>query len=253
MLSAKSLPDSCPVRNASTGWLALGTILIALFRVGRPAAALERTNDTFKVFQFPADKIPCVDGQAGDWSIVPESYAVGTDQLVEDSILQLKYDPKNLDVRVKVGWVKGLNRLYFLYEAYDNYWDFSLPGLHNDTFEVVVDGDLSGGPLIERFHPARACSARWTPSSRIRGARAELPHLHAGGRQGLVPGLGRAQWIKDLPYANSPAPSCFAGESGRLTLEFWITPSTTPVPKARSAPWSPSWPKTSSSAFAGGD
>ena len=45
--------------------------------------------------------------------------------------------------------MKGLSRLYFLYEADDDYWDFSEPGLHNDTFEVVVDGDLSGGPLIE--------------------------------------------------------------------------------------------------------
>ena len=34
-----------------------------------------------------------------------------------------------------MGWVKGLNRLYFLYEAYDNYWDFADPGLHNDTLK----------------------------------------------------------------------------------------------------------------------
>ena len=36
-----------------------------------------------------------------------------------------KFEPKDLDIKVKVGWVKGLNRLYFLYEAYDNYWDFA--------------------------------------------------------------------------------------------------------------------------------
>jgi hypothetical protein len=33
-------------------------------------------------------------------------------------------DPKNLEVKVKVDWIKGINRLYFLYEAYDDYWDF---------------------------------------------------------------------------------------------------------------------------------
>ena len=63
-------------------------------------------------------------------------------------------DRKDLDVKVKVGWVKGLNRLYFLYEASDNYWDFRHPDLHNDIFEVVVDGDLpasyaSPNPLLE--------------------------------------------------------------------------------------------------------
>jgi hypothetical protein len=90
-----------------------------------------------------------------DWAMVPDSYAIGMDQL-EDTLAPGGHgtdrDPKDLDVKVKVGWVKGLNRLYFLYEAYDNYWDFSRPDLHNDIFEVVVDGDLSGGPLIDIYH-----------------------------------------------------------------------------------------------------
>ena len=105
----------------------------------------------FKVFQFPADKIPRIDGDDSDWAMVPESYSIGLDQMHDDEHKHDKPDPKDLDVHVKAGWVKGLNRLYFLYEAYDNYWDFADPGLHNDTFELVVDGDRSGGPLIPRF------------------------------------------------------------------------------------------------------
>ena len=66
--------------------------------------------------------------------------------------LDASADPKDMDAKVKVGWVKGLNRLYFLYEAYDNYWDFSRSDLHNDMFEIVVDGDASGGPLIDAMH-----------------------------------------------------------------------------------------------------
>src|ERR1051325_3837810 len=108
-----------------------------------PLLALERADTEFKVFQFPADQIPRIDGKADDWAIVPESYVVGTDKLSNDSSRGQAMDPKNLDVRVRVGWVKGLNRLYFLYEATDNYWDFASPGLHNDTFEVIVDGDMS--------------------------------------------------------------------------------------------------------------
>jgi hypothetical protein len=106
-----------------------------------PAFALDRPDVTFKIFQFPPDQIPRIDGNAVDWSVVPEDYVIRTDQLVEDSGKHAKADPKNLDVQVRVGWVKGLNRLYFLYEAYDDYWDFSRPDLHNDTFELVVDGD----------------------------------------------------------------------------------------------------------------
>src|SRR5690349_1183718 len=98
------------------------------------AAAVDRPGKVFQVFQFPADMIPRVDGDPDDWKIVPKEYAIGMDQLVDDTTEGHKPDPKDLDISVKVGWVKGLNRLYFLYEAYDNYWDFAQPGLHNDIF-----------------------------------------------------------------------------------------------------------------------
>ena len=38
-----------------------------------PAAALERTNVVFKIFQFPPNLIPTIDGQTNDWDIVPEA------------------------------------------------------------------------------------------------------------------------------------------------------------------------------------
>src|SRR5438552_16878415 len=115
--------------------------------------AIERPGVEYKIFQFPADKIPRIDGDPTDWSIVPETYSIGMDQLKETAKgLGFHYDKKDLDVKVKVGWVKGLNRLYFLYEAYDNYWDFDEHSRHNDIFEVVVGGDLSGGPLVTSRH-----------------------------------------------------------------------------------------------------
>ena len=103
--------------------------------------SFSQDNRSYKIFQFPANRIPVIDGKSDDWKIVPDNYTVGNDQLWDDSRKHDKADPKNLDVKVKVGWVKGMNRLYFLYEAYDNYWDFSLTDLHNDIFEIVVDGD----------------------------------------------------------------------------------------------------------------
>src|ERR1039457_2093034 len=131
--------------------LVLCVLLLLIF----PASALERPEITFKIFQFPPNMIPRIDGNDDDWAMVPDSYAIGMDQL-EDTEAPgghgTNRDPKDLDVKVKVGWVKGLNRLYFLYEASKGYWDFSQPGLHNDIFEVVVDGDLSGGPLIDQYH-----------------------------------------------------------------------------------------------------
>ena len=63
-------------------------------------AGLARPGVEFKVFQFPADKIPRIDGNPDDWSLVPDSYAIGTDQLRETVVgLGDKRDPANLDAQ----------------------------------------------------------------------------------------------------------------------------------------------------------
>ncbi|WP_281336203.1 PKD domain-containing protein [Flavobacterium eburneipallidum] len=181
---------------------------------------------SFKVFQFPANKIPTIDGNTDDWKMVPKSYVVGMDQLWDDSGKQPKADPKNLDVSVKVAWVKGLNRLYFLYEAYDNYWDFSLTGLHNDIFEITVDADQSGGPFIDRFHPNKALTNTMDAYFSYHGVHAQNYHIFtpAEGKDWAL-AWGSQPWIKELPYSNSAINYNFKpGESGKLTLEFWITP-----------------------------
>lgn len=181
---------------------------------------------TFQVFQFPANKIPTIDGNPDDWKMVPKSYVVGMDQLWDDSGKQPKADPKNLDVSVKVAWVKGLNRLYFLYEAYDNYWDFSLTGLHNDIFEITVDGDQSGGPFIDRFHPNKALTNTMDAYFSYHGVHAQNYHIFtpSEGKDWAL-AWGSQPWIKELPYANAATQYNFKpGESGKLTLEFWITP-----------------------------
>lgn len=216
--------------------------LLVLLAIMVPAHALERPEITFKIFQFPPNMIPRIDGDDSDWAMVPESYSIGMYQL-EDTEAPgghgTNRDPKDLDVKVKVGWVKGLNRLYFLYEAYDNYWDFSRPDLHNDIFEVVVDGDLSGGPLIHEHH-----RDVWTPEAvgemskldpRItssdayytqQGAHAQNYHIFtpAEGKDWAMD-WGCAQYTKELPYANHALKYDFRpGQPGKLVLEFWITP-----------------------------
>src|ERR1035437_1912014 len=94
---------------AAAGWRVMRVCLLVHCPI---VCALERTDTVFKVFQFPADKIPSIDGLTTDWDCVPASYAIGSDQLVEDFGRFAHPDPKNLNVRVRVGWVKGLNRLY---------------------------------------------------------------------------------------------------------------------------------------------
>ena len=207
---------------------------------GTVLRALERPEITFKVFQFPADQIPRIDGEASDWAIVPESYAIGLDQFVDDGKPARPRDPQNLDVKIRVGWVKGLNRLYVLYEATDDYWDFADPGLHNDTLEVIVDGDASGGPLIPpgtnaRFDAARVGAPAAKRDERISTADAAwaIQGVHAQNYHVFTPAAGKdwclawnaATWTKEFPWANAKTRYDFKpGQAGKLTLEFWITP-----------------------------
>lgn len=184
-----------------------------------------RPDTTFKIFQFPADQIPRIDGNTSDWDMVPASYNIGTDQLVDDKGRYSKPDPNTLSVNVKVGWVEGLDRLYFLYEAEDDYWHFEETGLKNDTYEIVVDADLSGGPLIDRFHPNTRID-KWDAYFSFHGVHAQNYHIFtpAVGKDWTL-AWGPQSWIKDLPYANAAYDFNFEhGESGKLTLEFWITP-----------------------------
>jgi len=210
-----------PLRTSGTAIVAV-VMFFLVFNV----RALDRTNEVFKIFQFPADKIPCIDGGTNDWSIVPESYVIGTDQLMDDNGRHSVSDASTPKIRLKAGWVKGLNRLYFLYEAEDDYWDFSLPGLQNDTFEVVVDGDLSGGPLIEKFHPARALLGQWEAFFQMQSVHAQNYHIFTPSREkDWCMFWGPQQWAKQLPYANAAQKYDFQpGEPGRYVLEFWITP-----------------------------
>ena len=199
-------------------WIGLlGAVLLSV----SPIHALERPDKEFKIFQFPADRIPRIDGVADDWEIVPEEYAVGGEEL-SDTVMGkgTAYDPDDLDVKVRVGWVKGLNRLYFLYEASDDYWNMYYR--RGDIFEVAVDADRSGGHNISNPQ-----LDKWESHFAFKGVHAQNYHIFTPPGEGRdwVFVWGCQPWVGKLPYANHAYSYDFKeGESGRLVLEFWITP-----------------------------
>lgn len=183
--------------------------------------ALERPEIEFKIFQFPRNSIPGIDGKTDDWNIVGEEYTYTTDLLNIDEYGKpgkgiIIPDPEDLDVKVRVGWVKGLNRLYFLYEAYDDSWTDA------DIFEIVLDGDVSGGPLI--FNPQ--IEGNIENHLRFSGNHAQNYHIHTppvDNQWCMV--WGSQPWICRFPWANYAYDYSFKeGESGNLVLEFWVTP-----------------------------
>lgn len=203
--------------------LRLTSIILTIISLTNSTA---QAKEPFKIFQFPADQIPRIDGNTDDWALVPESYFIGTGLLTDDEDLYSEPDKNNLDVKVCVGWVEGLNKLYFLYEASDDYWDFSRTDLHHDIFEVVVDGDRSGGPFIHKFHPDKERIDEWDAWFNYHGVHAQNYHIYTPAEgQDWCLAWGCQQWIKELPWANYAYSYDFKpGEAGKLILEFWITP-----------------------------
>lgn len=182
----------------------------------------------FPVHQFAADAIPRIDGDPSDWAEVGEDESIGTDRLAADDGSGRRPDPASLSGRVRVGWVKGLNRLYFLFEVSDDYWDFGQSGLKNDIFELVVDGDRSGGPLIARFHPrlgkGLTDEQAWFGFQNIH---AQNYHIFTppGDKDVAMAWGPQASWIKRLPWSNfAYRHALHPGGAGKLTMEFWITP-----------------------------
>ena len=188
------------------GFLGLALLTLA------PVQALERPDKEFAIFQFPPTMIPRIDGQTDDWDIVPESYVIGTEELAETVKGKgTNHDPEDLDVAVRVGWVNGLNRLYFLYEARDDYWNMHYR--RGDIFEVAVDADRSGGPNINNPQ----LDQMGQPFRVQRSARAELPHFHAA-RRGAATG-----------------PSSGAASRGSVGCPTPTTRTPTILPRARAA------------------
>ena len=188
-------------------------------------AAAQPGDTVFRAFCFTGDRIPQIDGDTRDWSIVPEGYVITIDDMVEDEGKHAAPDKSTLDIRVKVGWSPETGRLYFLYEAWDDYWAFSRDDLSVDIFEVVVDGDRSGGPFIARFYPFRDVPEE-DAYRLFQGRHAQNYHIYTPSQNGdWCWYWGPQQWLKEKPWSDYAYVYDFQeGESGKLTLEFYITP-----------------------------
>ncbi len=186
-----------------------------------------RPEKEFRIFQFPQNQIPRIDGDFSDWSIVPDSYTIGSDELKNTRIGEgIPIDPKDFDLKVKVGWVKDLSRLYFYIDAWDDYWDFSDAALRQDIFELVIDADLSGGPFIYKENGNLNKISKSQLYFKGHGAHAQNYHVFtpAKDKDWAMP-WGNTPWIKEFPYASAACNYNFkSGESGRLQMEFYVTP-----------------------------
>lgn len=203
------------------------SFIVGIMAAAWLASSFARPGVEFMIYQFPREMTPSIDGDFSEWDMVPDSFMIGSDQLINTVSKEGEpQDPADYDLKVKVGWVKGLNRLYFYVEAYDDYWDFSDPGLEQDVFELVVDGDLSGGNFINASSPHLDRLTSNELYFRGHGNHAQNYHIFTPAKDkdwAMI--WGNTPWIKDFPYAQAVyVHDLEPGEAGTLKMEFYITP-----------------------------
>ena len=89
-----------------TIWSRVGCAVAGIALAGGALAQtphIQVTEPGFKVFQFPKNQIPRIDGSFTDWDIVPDSYVVPIEEMWDDSRKHQGIDKSTLDIKVKVG------------------------------------------------------------------------------------------------------------------------------------------------------
>jgi hypothetical protein len=115
-------------------------------------AAHDPPGELFFMVQFPDNAVPTIDGDFGDWSIVPDNpYAIGQDKLFDPAQFQQagrgQFDPSDINIRHRMGWNDSFNKIYFATEIFDNVHsiDRADPARHwyDDNWEVGVNPDAT--------------------------------------------------------------------------------------------------------------
>lgn len=156
----------------------------------------------YRVFQFPDNLLPVMDGDLRDWDIVPESYWTDTYDLMETVRgLGTDFDVEDLSVLTAVGWNDTQNRLYFVVKGHDDILNMEhegYAGVHGgDIWEIVIDADHSGGIYNGFSKTDQALEDRYM-SSHAQNYHILFPPSSEDWTVWL---WGKAQWTCSLPYA----------------------------------------------------
>jgi hypothetical protein len=130
-------------------------LALALIAAGvSVGSAHEPAGVTYFAFQFPLHAVPTVDGDLGDWAIVPDLFEISMENgdIVESARLDAGDDLSDFNMRSMIGWNEETNRVYAFADVVDNF-------LHNkrevanqynwdDDWEFFIDADHSGGDMF---------------------------------------------------------------------------------------------------------
>lgn len=120
----------------------------------RMASAHEPPGETYFAFQFPINAVPEIDGDLGDWAMVPRDVfeiSVEKGNIVETVRGDAGNDLADFNARNLVAWNEQTNRVYSMSVNVDDNLDNDRPDPSNynfdDAWHFVIDADHSGGDM----------------------------------------------------------------------------------------------------------
>ena len=101
----------------------------------------------FPAWQWPTG-MPTLDGDISEWDMLPDDFWITIfDTEVAEGDIGREIDLANLNFRVAVGWNDELNRIYYVYDRFDDVWDRDAGGFgccgQDDSIEIHLDADHS--------------------------------------------------------------------------------------------------------------
>lgn len=107
-------------------------------------------GQVFGAWQWPTAQLPNLDGDISEWNVLPQELWIIIDQTtVAEGDVGREIDYSNLWFRYAMGWNDELDRIYCVYDRFDDNWDRDGGGVgccgQDDSIEVSIDADHSAG------------------------------------------------------------------------------------------------------------
>lgn len=124
----------------------LSSLLLAgalIFSLSGTATAHDPPDFLGAVWAWPESALPVLDGDLGEWDILPPEFFITEADVVQSDERPWNYvgdlDPSSLSFRWALAYNDETDRIYYVFEKYDD--------IHrgSESIEGVIDADHSGG------------------------------------------------------------------------------------------------------------
>ena len=221
---------------------ALATFVAAGLLSASAASAHIPEGAVWLAWQWPTSALPTLDGDLSEWQVVPNDFVI--DQFTPgpdgspgigpaEGNIEREVDVSDLAFRLIVSWNEDRNRLFMMWDRFDNIIDLEVAGGEGccgqiDTIEFGVDGDNSGG-IYSGHDVEEVFGGDEEAAQQAKGRQAQTAHMRFGATDGKP---WKWNWQHEVNWDNDPPFSCCGdsfvmdgahGTEGTTKAEWYIT------------------------------